>query len=226
MALKNYNPTTPEPAPAGHRRPLRPLEGQAGQGADRGPVVEGRPQQYRPHHGALPGRRPQAHLSHRRLQAPQVRRRGDGRAAGIRSEPHRLHRAGELCRRRAGLHPGAAAPGAGDKVIARARRVDVKPGNAMPLESMPVGTIVHNVEMKPAQGRPDRPFGRHLCPARRPRPGHGDPAAQFGRTAPRHGACAWRPSARFPTRTIRTSTSARPAARAGSASARMSAASP
>jgi large subunit ribosomal protein L2 len=24
---------------------------------------------------------------------------------------------------------------------------------------MPVGTIVHNVELKPGQGRPDRPFG-------------------------------------------------------------------
>jgi hypothetical protein len=28
----------------------------------------------------------------------------------------------------------------------------VKPGNAMPLASMPVGTIVHNVEMKPGKG--------------------------------------------------------------------------
>jgi large subunit ribosomal protein L2 len=28
----------------------------------------------------------------------------------------------------------------------------VKPGNAMPLRSMPVGTIVHNVELKPGKG--------------------------------------------------------------------------
>jgi large subunit ribosomal protein L2 len=39
----------------------------------------------------------------------------------------------------------------GDKVIA-GESVDVKPGNAMPLGSMPVGTIVHNVEMKPGKG--------------------------------------------------------------------------
>ncbi len=32
------------------------------------------------------------------------------------------------------------------------RRVDVKPGNAMPLANMPIGTIVHNVEMKPGKG--------------------------------------------------------------------------
>ena len=50
-------------------------------------------------------------LPHGRLQAPQVRRAGEGRAARIRSEPHRLHRADQVRRRRAGLHPGAAAPG-------------------------------------------------------------------------------------------------------------------
>lgn len=40
---------------------------------------------------------------------------------------------------------------AGDSVIA-GERVDVKPGNAMPLRAMPVGTIVHNIEMKPLKG--------------------------------------------------------------------------
>ncbi len=41
--------------------------------------------------------------------------------------------------------------GEGDKVIA-GMSVDVKPGNAMPLRAMPVGTIMHNVEMKPGKG--------------------------------------------------------------------------
>jgi large subunit ribosomal protein L2 len=40
---------------------------------------------------------------------------------------------------------------AGDKVIA-GESADVKPGNAMPLSAMPVGTIVHNVELKPGKG--------------------------------------------------------------------------
>lgn len=39
----------------------------------------------------------------------------------------------------------------GDSVIA-GDKVDVKPGNAMPLANMPIGTIVHNVEMKPGKG--------------------------------------------------------------------------
>src|SRR5499427_5589619 len=40
---------------------------------------------------------------------------------------------------------------AGDKVIA-GERTDVKPGNAMPLKNVPIGTIVHNVELKPGRG--------------------------------------------------------------------------
>jgi large subunit ribosomal protein L2 len=40
---------------------------------------------------------------------------------------------------------------AGDTVIASVK-ADVKPGNAMPLKNMPVGTIIHNVEMRPGKG--------------------------------------------------------------------------
>lgn len=39
----------------------------------------------------------------------------------------------------------------GDKVIA-SEKADIKPGNAMPMKNMPVGTIIHNVEMKPKKG--------------------------------------------------------------------------
>ena len=39
----------------------------------------------------------------------------------------------------------------GDRVVS-GERVDVKPGNAMPMRNIPVGTIVHNVEMKPGKG--------------------------------------------------------------------------
>ena len=41
---------------------------------------------------------------------------------------------------------------AGDKVIASDKAVDVKPGNTMPLQYIPVGSIIHNVEMKPGKG--------------------------------------------------------------------------
>ena len=40
---------------------------------------------------------------------------------------------------------------AGDEIIA-SEKVDVKPGNASPLRTMPIGTIIHNVELKPLKG--------------------------------------------------------------------------
>ncbi|MBU6449432.1 MAG: 50S ribosomal protein L2 [Rhodospirillales bacterium] len=39
----------------------------------------------------------------------------------------------------------------GDSVVSGAR-VDIKPGNAMPLSAMPVGTIIHNIELKVGAG--------------------------------------------------------------------------
>ena len=41
--------------------------------------------------------------------------------------------------------------GVGDTVVA-AQHADIKPGNAMPLKNMPVGTIVHNIELNPGKG--------------------------------------------------------------------------
>ncbi len=40
---------------------------------------------------------------------------------------------------------------AGDKIVA-SEKTDVKPGNAMLLKNMPIGTIIYNVEMKPGKG--------------------------------------------------------------------------
>ena len=39
----------------------------------------------------------------------------------------------------------------GDTVIAGAT-ADIKPGNALPLESIPVGTVIHNIELYPGKG--------------------------------------------------------------------------
>ena len=40
---------------------------------------------------------------------------------------------------------------AGDEIVA-GEKVDVKPGNAAPLRSLPIGSIVHNIELKPGKG--------------------------------------------------------------------------
>jgi large subunit ribosomal protein L2 len=39
----------------------------------------------------------------------------------------------------------------GDAVIS-AEKADIKPGNAMPMAAIPVGTIIHNIELKPGAG--------------------------------------------------------------------------
>ena len=41
--------------------------------------------------------------------------------------------------------------GVGDTVVS-SERADIKPGNALPLKNIPVGTFVHNVEMKEGKG--------------------------------------------------------------------------
>lgn len=40
----------------------------------------------------------------------------------------------------------------GDTVISSGERADIKPGNAMPLAAIPVGTIIHNIETKIGAG--------------------------------------------------------------------------
>ena len=39
----------------------------------------------------------------------------------------------------------------GDNIIS-SMKADIKPGNAMPFSGMPIGTIVHNIELKPGKG--------------------------------------------------------------------------
>ena len=109
---------------------------------------------------------------------------------------------------------------AGDTVMS-GRSVDVKPGNAMPLGAMPVGTIVHNIETKPGKGgQLARAAGTYaMLPAAtramrsssssRAKPAWCDPTA-------------WRRSARSPIPITSTRSSARPDVPAGGANARSS----
>ena len=88
----------------------------------------------------------------RRFQAAQVRRGGDGGAAGIRPEPHGVHRADQVCRTASCPTSWRRSGCARATRWSPAQRADIKPGNAMPLAAIPVGTIVHNVEMKQGAG--------------------------------------------------------------------------
>ena len=185
MALKTFRPTIPglRQLVLVDQRP--PVEGRAGQDAGRGQVQDGRAQQPRPHHHAPHRRRPQADLSAGRFPPPQARHAGEGRAARVRSEPHRVHRAASSTRTaswptswRRSAWPWATGWSSGVKA-------DVKPGNAMPLASH---ADRHDRAQHRAQGRrrrQDRALGRRLRAARRPRRRLGDPEAQLGRDAAR-----------------------------------------
>ena len=152
MALKTLPSHHPRPAPARAGRPQPPVEGRAGQDAGRGQDQVGRPQQPRPHHHAPHRRRPQAGLSPGRLPAhasstcrPKVER--------LEYDPNRTAFIA-LLKYEDGKLAYILAPqrlAVGDRVVAGVK-VDVKPGNAMPLASMPIGTIVHNVELKAGGG--------------------------------------------------------------------------
>ena len=39
----------------------------------------------------------------------------------------------------------------GDKIVS-GEKADIKPGNCMPIENIPVGTMIHNIELNPGQG--------------------------------------------------------------------------
>jgi large subunit ribosomal protein L2 len=151
MALKQYNPTTPA------RRGLVLV--------DRSALYKGEPVKKltfgligtggRNNHGRITARRRGG--GHKRLYriVDFKRRKFDVPAVVERLEydPNRTAFIA-LVRYADGEQSYIIAPqrlGIGDSVVS-GQRADIKPGNAMPLNSIPIGTIVHNVEMKPGHG--------------------------------------------------------------------------
>ena len=101
---------------------------------------------------------------------------------------------------------------------------DIKPGNAMPFSGMPIGTIVHNVELKPGKA-----VSWPVPPA--PTPSSSAVTAAMPRSACPRASCAscvrnaWPPSVPCRTPTTRTRTSVKPVVCATRACVRRSAAS-
>jgi large subunit ribosomal protein L2 len=108
----------------------------------------------------------------------------------------------------------------GDTVLS-ASKADIKPGNAMPFSGMPIGTIVHNIELKPGKGgQIARAAGTYAQFV-----GRDGGYAQIRLSRANFASCArnaWPPSALSRTPTIPTRTSARPGASATWASVRAS----
>ena len=101
---------------------------------------------------------------------------------------------------------------AGDKIISSAS-ADIKPGNCLPIANIPVGTVIHNIEMHPGKGAQlVRSAG---TAAQLMAKENGDaqirmPPAKCALSA----RTAWPSSARSATSITRTFTSVRPAASA------------
>jgi large subunit ribosomal protein L2 len=77
-----------------------------------------------------------------------------GRVAAIEYDPNRSCRIA-LVHYADGEKAYILAPGAlkaGDTVVASQRPVDPVAGNAMPMSEMPLGTLIHNIELKPGKG--------------------------------------------------------------------------
>ena len=159
-----------------------------------------------------------------RLQAPQGRHPGQGRRDRVRPQPHRLHRAAALRRRRQELHPRAEPPAGRRDRRVRARRADIAVGQ-LPAAGQ------HADRHRGPQRRARSPAAAASSAARPARRSSSWPrTATWRRCACRPARCAWsarsaaRPSARSATPTTRTSRSARPAASATWACARRRAA--
>src|SRR5579862_7962508 len=150
MALKTFKPTSP-----GRRQLVLVDKSDLWKGGPVKTLTEGKREKGgRNNHGRVTVRwRGGGHKQ--RLRTVDFKRRKEGAAEVVRLEydPNRTafialikYQDGELSYI---LAPQRLA--VGDAVIAD-RQADVKPGNAMPLVAMPVGTIIHNVEMKPGAG--------------------------------------------------------------------------
>ena len=224
MALKNFNPVTPS-----LRGTILVKRDELWKGKPVKQLTEGkshsrRPQQPRPHHGPVPWRRTQADLPHvdftrrAKLGVPAVVER-------LEYDPNRTSWIA-LLKYQDGELAYIIAPQrlkAGDQVVA-AEQADIKPGNAMPLAGIPVGTIIHNVEMKPgAGGKIARSAGTYVQLVGKDA-GYAQVKLMSGEVRTVRAECM-ATSARCPTRTTPTSRSARPVVPAGWAAARITAAS-
>ena len=152
MAIRKYKPTTP-----GRR---------GASGSDFSEITRSEPEKslVRPLHSKggrnVHGRVTARHQGggHKRAYRLIDFRRHDkdgvpAKVAHIEYDPNRTvaHRAAALRGRREALHPRPQGLQQGDRVE-NGPGADIKPGNALPLRSIPTGTVIHAIEMRPGGG--------------------------------------------------------------------------
>ena len=151
MALKTYNPTTPS-----QRHHVAVDRSELWKGKPVKALTEGLKQKGGRNNSGRITMRWRGGGHKRRYRVVDFKRRKDDAPATVERLEYDPNRTAfiALIRYPDGEQSYILAPQrlrAGDIVVS-GDRVDVKPGNAMPLRNMPLGTIVHNVEMKPGKG--------------------------------------------------------------------------
>jgi large subunit ribosomal protein L2 len=149
----------------------------------------------------------------------QGRRAGQGRRDRVRPEP--LAPASPCCTTPTARRATSSRPrGCGSaRRSSPGPRGDIRPGNALPLENIPTGTLVHNVELKPGKGGQMARSAGLGRPARRKDDGYGVLRLPSGEMRRVPLTCARRSDRSATSTTRRHRRQGRPA-RAGRASAR------
>ena len=151
MALKTFKPTTPS-----QRQLVIVDRGELWKGDPVKALTEGlRKSGGRNNTGRIT-QRFRGGGAKRRYRIVDFKRRKDGVAATVERLEYDPNRTGfiALVKYADGAVAYILAPQrlkVGDSVVS-GEKVDIKPGNAMPLKNIPVGTIVHNVELKAGAG--------------------------------------------------------------------------
>jgi large subunit ribosomal protein L2 len=151
MALRTYKPVTP-----GRRTLVLVNRSELWKGRPHKGLVEGR--------GSTGGRNNHGHITTRHkggghkklLRVVDFRRQKVDVEATVERLEYDPNRTAwlALLKYADGEHAYILAPqriAIGDKVVA-GPRADIKPGNALPIQNIPVGTVIHNVEIKPGKG--------------------------------------------------------------------------
>ena len=151
MGIKKYNPTTP----ARRQMTVSTFEEITGKSEIRTLMTNVKNNAGRNSYGRITVRH-HGGGNKRQYRVVDFKRDKDGipaKVASIEYDPNRsanialvVYADGE---KRYILHPQGLKVG---DTVESGRGADIKPGNALPLSDIPVGTVIHNIEMKPGKG--------------------------------------------------------------------------
>ena len=151
MGIKKYNPTTP----ARRQMTVSTFEEITGKSEVRSLMSSVKKNAGRNSYGRITVRH-HGGGNKRQYRLVDFKRNKDGipaKVASIEYDPNRSANIALLVyadgEKRYILHPQGLKVG---DVIESGKGSDIKPGNALPLSDIPVGTVIHNIEMKPGKG--------------------------------------------------------------------------